>query len=476
MRYTAPGRSAVVRPALALALFASFAALAFEVSPTSLSVDVGAGPVTETVTVTVPADAVVPTVDVYLLADTTGSMGGPLAGVKTGATEIAAALYDDFGAAGIDVAIGVGNYKDFPYDSYAFDHQLAPAVASGEADVLTEIGNWWASGGYDGSEGQLFALDRLANDADPAGGDIGWRDGAKKVVVWFGDWPGHDPICSSLTGLGYDITEATTTDYLVDAGITVVAISTTSGYGLDYNPDYSAGDYGACTPNGEAGQATRITAATGGSHISGVDSASITSTIITLVGEVAGEIGKLELTASGDAAAYVTDIDPAYVGPIDTSEESTWDFDVTFDGECLVDGAATFAGTLDAKADGAVVGSVDVSVDVPACDVDPPKIDCNAWNITPPDAPIDFTATAWDEYEDDYVDAWITDYWCYGYTGTGKVISKMWSCVVSYDGDTLTILDSGGVGDHIVWTVEATDPAGNMATEECEIVVERPLK
>ena len=52
---------------------------------------------------------------------------------------------------------------------------------------------------YGGTEGQLFALDRLANDVDPNGGDIGRRPGAKRIIVWFGDQPGHDPVCAAIT-------------------------------------------------------------------------------------------------------------------------------------------------------------------------------------------------------------------------------------------------------------------------------------
>jgi hypothetical protein len=69
----------------------------------------------EVVTVTVPIDTTVPKVDVYFLADTTGSMGSIIEAVKAGADTILGAL----GALGADMAFGVGNYKDFPHDPYA---------------------------------------------------------------------------------------------------------------------------------------------------------------------------------------------------------------------------------------------------------------------------------------------------------------------------------------------------------------------
>jgi len=48
--------------------------------------------------------------------------------------------------------------------------------------------------------------------------------------------------------------------------------------------------------------------------------------------------------------------------------------------------------------------------------------------------------------------------------------------LVSFSGDTLTILDSGGVGDHITWTIEATDTSGNTTTGSCEVEVLRPVQ
>ena len=60
------------------------------------------------------------------------------------------------------------------------------------------------------------------------------------------------------------------------------------------------------------------------------------------------------------------------------------------------------------------------------------------------------------------------------FTKKGKRIDKTESCVVSIDGDEITILDSGGVGDIITWTVVATDSSGNQSSTDCEITVENP--
>ena len=48
--------------------------------------------------------------------------------------------------------------------------------------------------------------------------------------------------------------------------------------------------------------------------------------------------------------------------------------------------------------------------------------------------------------------------------------------MVTINGDTINIVDSGGVDDHITWTVTADDGNGNPATSTCEVVVVNPGK
>ncbi len=145
----------------------------------------------ETVTVHVPPSGVKPKADVYLLADTTGSMGSIIGAVQAGI----GAVVTDPSLQPFDIAWGAGNYKDFPVPAsspYAFQHQQAPAP--GAANVTAAVSTWSAGGGSDTPEGQLFALQQIATD--PA---IGWRPGSKRILVWFGDAPGHDPICSAIS-------------------------------------------------------------------------------------------------------------------------------------------------------------------------------------------------------------------------------------------------------------------------------------
>ncbi len=102
-----------------------------------------------------------------------------------------------------------------------------------------------------------------------------------------------------------------------------------------------------------------------------------------------------------------------------------------------------------------------------------PVVACNApAAITPPDAPVTFTATASDACGAAAVEVTGTD--CFMETRKGKRVDKTGSCVVARDGDQVTVIDSGGVGDTIVWTVSAEDAAGNTIEQLCSVAVENP--
>ena len=54
------------------------------------------------------------------------------------------------------------------------------------------------------------------------------------------------------------------------------------------------------------------------------------------------------------------------------------------------------------------------------------------------------------------------------------MIDKTKSCKVTLDGPTIIIKNTGGVGQHIVWTATAADPTGNVREVTCEVVVANP--
>lgn len=315
----------------------------------------------ETIAVIVPANASLPKADVYFLADTTGSMRSVINAVKAGAANILTAL----NGLGPDFAFGVGNYKDFPNDPYDFQHQLGPSKVA--ADVQNAINHWSASGGGDVPEGQLYALDKLAV---PPGGTIGWRPAAKRIIVWFGDAPGHDPVCAAISGEAAGITAASATATLVNEKITVLAISTANP-GLDADPENGATDYvPACgAAGGTPGQGTCIANATGGKFVAGINPATIVNTIISLVSATVASVNHVKLVPSADIAPFLaTIVPPGGYGPLAGDQDHTLTFGVKFVGAipCKSEGQV-FRGTLDVVADGVVVASKRVRITVPPC-------------------------------------------------------------------------------------------------------------
>jgi hypothetical protein len=202
---------------------------------------------------------------------------------------------------------------------------------------------------------------------DPA---IGWRPDSKRILVWFGDAPGHDPVCSAISGVA-DITETTATDALVAAGITVVAISTDTGVAgaLDGDPTFDSQNYGVCTVGGSPGQASRITAATpGGSHTAGVNATAMVATLVSLISSAVHTIGHLELHATGATAPFVTSITPSGYDSLPGDVEHTLPFEVTWTGvRGCEENDEVFTGSLDVVADGVVTATKPVRITVPAC-------------------------------------------------------------------------------------------------------------
>lgn len=358
-----------INPAVRTTSFAAAVALAAPVTinPSVNDLHLSPGEVfTEDIHVTVPASPA-PLFDVYFLADTTGSMTNIINAVKAGASNILNTLSGLFP----NMAFGAGNYKDFasnPPDPFAFQPQQSLNINK----VLTQnaINNWNASGGDDLSEGQLFALHQIATN--PV---IGWRPGAQRILVWFGDAPGHDPICAPQfvpkaisEMLPQSATVENVKDALAAAKIKVLAISTNTGFdpkGLNGTP---VQDKYPCANVGTADQATRIAQATGGTVTLGVNPATINNTIITQVTAATNIFNNIKLVAAGGTAPFVTSITPAGgYGPVDNKGHD-YVFKVVFTGPPCKDTDQIFNGTLDVMADGKLVARKTVTLTVIACE------------------------------------------------------------------------------------------------------------
>jgi len=292
--------------------------------------------------------------DIYFLADTTGSMSGSLNAVKTSINNIITSL----NATGNDLNYGVGNYKDFPNDSYAFQNQQN--ITSNTANVTAAVNNWIAGGGSDLPEGQLYALDQIAQTS------IGWRPGSKRIVVWFGDAPGHDPICSSISGLPYNITEASVIAKLNSLNISVISISTTGSIGLNGTP--VTGNYTSCTNAGTSGQATRISSQTGGQTYNGINAAALAVTITNSILLSLSTINKLELLPVGSFAPLVSSIKTPFYGPFILDGDKSFDFDVEFYSKVPCgEEEKIFTGNFNVIADGELLTFKPVEITIPPC-------------------------------------------------------------------------------------------------------------
>lgn len=317
----------------------------------------------EKITVTIPPRAIREKVDVYFLADNTGSMGGAIDNVKAGAASILSTL----GGTGLDIQYGVGNYEDFTDGpGHAFEHQQS--ITSSSAAVLTAINAWAPFAGGDDPEAQLYALQQIPAVA-------GWRPDALKFIVWFGDNPGHEPICPAVWGGGFNITRATvtTTLHAVTApnqpnGIAVLAISVDSGgsAGLD-GP--ATGGYAGCLSNGLSGQATSITTASGGSLSIGVNPANTAQAILDALISVV-QIHNVKLVPVGAIAPFVSSITPAGgYGPLDPTQSHVLVFEVVFERgyeRCALRDQI-YEGEIQVVMDGAVVARKPTKITIPKC-------------------------------------------------------------------------------------------------------------
>ena len=164
---------------------------------------------------------------------------------------------------------------------------------------------------------------------------------------------------------------------------------------------------------------------------------------------------KVQLDSNGNASITAADVDNGSndnCGGIASISVSPSSF------TCANVGANTVTLTVTDPSGNSSTATATVTVE----DKIAPVIQSNApATITPPDAPISFTATATDNCG---ASVEITAYDCYKITKKEKRIDKTESCMVSVNGDTITILDSGGVGTFITWTVIATDSSGNTTT------------
>jgi hypothetical protein len=283
-------RTSVVAGALAMAL-AGGPALAVGVDPSV--VDRAANPGTSfTVDKVVQTPAIPPKPDIVLAVDTTGSMGGAIADVRTNLSEIVA----DVRASQPSVQFAVVSYRDETDGAQLF--QVRTPLTGVEADIQTGVNSLAAGGGGDFPEAWVNALFQISTGA------IAYRADSSRIVVLVGDAPSHDP------SAGHTLADATAA--LIADGARVVAVNVAN---LDAD-----------------GQATQVATNTGGSLVavgSGADA--VTAAIlaglhdldVTVKPEVVGCDSGLSVSFDKGAVTIPSGGDVSYVETVTVAAGAT---------------------------------------------------------------------------------------------------------------------------------------------------------
>jgi len=210
-------------------------------------------------TVTTPTLA--PKADVVIAMDLTGSMGGELTNLKSEVSNIITAL----AAESTDLNVGIVSFMDYPgyysyggysstygsasYGDYAFsvDYPVGNDFAAADAAVSAMSLGY----GADGPE----AYTRVMWETGQPDSGIGFRAGAQRIVVMFGDnvphdlgpgvpWYGNsgiDPGRDATAGTADDIdVEDTAIPAMLAAGVTLIYVDS-SGYTDWYTGNYIPG-------------------------------------------------------------------------------------------------------------------------------------------------------------------------------------------------------------------------------------------
>lgn len=338
---------------------AAAASAAPGVSPSSYSdaLDPGAA---VTITKTVETPPIPPIPDIVLMADTTGSMGASIANVRTNASAILANIQ----GAQPGAQFAVAEYKD--EGSPSFGYQVDQQLTGNAADVVTGINAWVAGGGGDEPEDWIGALGLVPTT-------INFRPDSTRVLVMFGDAPSHDP------SLGF--TEAAATAGLVSAGVRVIAINVPNSAG---NPRLDA-----------LGQATRVTAATGGT-LAAADPDEVASTILSELQNLPAVVTHETTCDAGVSLSF-----DAPSKTVTSGESTTFDETITLTGDAPQ--GSTVTCTTDFLVNGELPGPEFVqTVEIAVNDVTPPVVTVESKTVeatSPAGATVTYDASAVDNVD-----------------------------------------------------------------------------
>jgi len=157
-----------------------------------------------------------PAADVVFSLDLTGSMGGVLSNAKANAVSMMNTLAEDIP----DIRFGYLSYEDYPanygpaadncgYEApyggsgdrpYRLDIALTPNVANVAEAINASVLGWGADGPEAYTRAFYEAYAELEGNVNPEFGPIGWRSGARRFLVNFGDNVPHDCNLNAVFG------------------------------------------------------------------------------------------------------------------------------------------------------------------------------------------------------------------------------------------------------------------------------------
>jgi uncharacterized repeat protein (TIGR01451 family) len=237
------------------------------------------------------AEEVITPADIMFVFDATGSMGDEINEVKSSATNI----MSDIRAVIADSRFGLASFADYPYyyESYCgysnqygspsvpdWPYRLDQALTTDIVAVQGAIGGLTLGSGEDGPEDYTRVLWELGvNDV----ADVGWRPGATKIAIVFGDAPTHDcdfyatstggdPGPDAIAGTPDDLNFESVVAQLAANDVIVLSVDS-SGY-----------------PGGDPEESFRYMAyKTGGAYYALPDAGEIPKAVLELVTSVFGE-------------------------------------------------------------------------------------------------------------------------------------------------------------------------------------------
>jgi len=336
--------------------------------------------------------------DVLFTFDTTGSMQDVLNSAKSNTITITNNL------AGIipDIQFGVGDLRDYPTEPYGepedWPYMLRQGITDDRMAVQTAINALDYSGGGDAPEAYTRAL--YESYSDPA---IGWRAGARRVVVMFGDDVPHDdnlnegvsdppehpgdtwvtgylpsyldPGRDGIPGTADDLDFQSVLDAMRTNSITLLSVESHT----QYESSTSLADLVTYWKQW-AGWTN-----SGGDAVPLSDVADLVTVIQDLVAATGRHISRLELlTDPSSYQSWLTVNPPAYTDLTVPPEGLTVTFNVLI---CVPSGTpwGTYSFSINAVGDGAIYGGQGVTIEVPA--PTPTPTDTPTPTPTPTDTP-----------------------------------------------------------------------------------------